>query len=98
MPVLMIKKKERLDFSNGNKSMFVYDDKWGKRVPRVELYHELRHSYDADRGTVTDKTISNGISIMEIRAINAENKIRIKTGDVKRNNYDKVKIPEEYLD
>ena len=37
--------------------MFVYDDKWEKRVPRVELYHELRHSYDADRGTVIDKTI-----------------------------------------
>lgn len=35
---------------------------------------------------------------MEIRAINAENKIRIKTGDVKRNSYGKVKIPEEYLD
>lgn len=69
-----------------------------RRNPRTALSHELRHSYDADVGSVTFEKTENGIGIMEVRAINTENKIRIKTGDPRRISYGGKKIPEKYLE
>ena len=51
-----------------------------KRTPRVGLSHELQHSYDADQGTMTREITENGVLLIEVRAINTENKIRMKTG------------------
>lgn len=68
-----------------------------RRTPRVGLSHELRHSYDADKGLVTTEATDNGIFIMEIRAINTENKVRNKIGEPKRTTYGKKKIPERLL-
>lgn len=69
-----------------------------KRNPRVALSHELRHSYDADTGSVTFEKTENGVEIMEVRAINTENKIRVKTGDPRRTSYGGKKVPKKYLE
>ena len=69
-----------------------------KRAPRVALSHELRHSYDADTGSVTLEKTENGIDIMEVRAVNTENKIRMKTGDSRRKSYGGKEIPKKYLE
>ena len=55
------------------------------RTPRVGLSHELQHSFDVDKKFATYETTENGIKLMEVRAVNTENKIRRKTGDPKRN-------------
>ena len=51
------------------------------RTPRVGLSHELQHSFDVDKKFATYETTENGIKLMEVRAVNTENKIRRKTGD-----------------
>lgn len=48
------------------------------RTPRVGLSHELQHSFDVDKKFATYETTENGIKLMEVRAVNTENKIRRK--------------------
>ena len=67
-----------------------------KRTPRVGLSHELQHSYDADQGTMTREITENGVLLIEVRAINTENKIRMKTGDPKRTNMEEEKCLKHY--
>lgn len=78
-----------------NNVLFTLD---GVPLPRVALSHELRHSYDADTGSVTLEKTENGIDIMEVRAVNTENKIRMKTGDSRRKSYGGKEIPKKYLE
>lgn len=80
------------DGQKGRGSVIEYDpnnyktNRGDKRTPRVGLGHELRHSLDYDKGTESNIEI-DGIRIMEIDAINLENKVRQKTGDAKRTKY-----------
>lgn len=69
-----------------------------KRTPRVGLSHELQHSFDLDKKYATDETTENGIKIMDVHAVNTENKIRRKTGEPKRFMYGTKKIPKELLE
>ena len=69
-----------------------------KRTPRVGLSHELQHSYDADQGTMTREITENGVLLIEVRAINTENKIRMKTGDPKRTKYGRREVPKILLE
>ena len=69
-----------------------------KRTPRVGLSHELQHSYDADQGTITREITVNGVLLIEVRAINTENKIRMKTGDPKRTKYGRREVPKTLLE
>ena len=69
-----------------------------ERNPRASLAHELQHSFDVDQGLYTTEETENGIPIPEVRAINMENKIRLKTNDVKRTKYGEKEIPEELLE
>ena len=69
-----------------------------KRTPRVGLSHELQHSYDADQGTMTREITENGVLLIEVRAINTENKIRMKTGDPKRTKYGGREVPKTLLE
>jgi len=69
-----------------------------RRTPRVGLSHELQHSFDLDKKIATDETTENGIKLMDVRAINTENKIRSKTGDPKRTTYGTKKVPKELLE
>ena len=69
-----------------------------KRTPRVGLSHELQHSYDADQGTMTREITVNGVLLIEVRAINTENKIRMKTGDPKRTKYGRREVPKTLLE
>uniref|UniRef100_UPI00258B8CD9 RHS repeat-associated core domain-containing protein n=1 Tax=uncultured Bacteroides sp. TaxID=162156 RepID=UPI00258B8CD9 len=69
-----------------------------KRTPRVGLSHELQHSYDADQGTMTREITENGVLLIEVRAINTENKIRMKTGDPKRTKYGRREVPKTLLE
>ena len=68
-----------------------------KRTPRVGLGHELQHSLDIDQGTGSIEKV-NDIPLMEIKAINMENKVRQQTGDSKRTEYGEKKIPANLLD
>ena len=68
------------------------------RTPRVGLSHELQHSFDLDRKLATYEKTENGIKIMEVRAVNTENRIRKRTGDPKRVEYGKKRISEEWLE
>ena len=68
------------------------------RTPRVGLSHELQHSFDVDKKFATYETTENGIKLMEVRAVNTENKIRRKTGDPKRIEYGGKKIPKKLLE
>lgn len=68
------------------------------RTPRVGLIHELQHSSDVDKGIMSYEDIGNGISMGEVRAINTENKIRKVTGDARRTEYRKRKIPQKLLE
>jgi len=74
------------------------DVRGNKRTPRVGLAHELKHSSDLDKGVSTADKTSNGISLMEVRAVNFENKIRNVTGDKKRIKYGGKNIPQELLE
>ena len=69
-----------------------------KRTPKVALAHELKHASDYDNGLATKEKTSNGISLMDVRAINFEKKIRKITGDEKRIKYGGKNVPEELLD
>ena len=64
----------------------------------VGLSHELQHSFDVDKKLATYETTENGIKLMEVRAVNTENKIRRKTGDPKRIEYGGKKIPKKLLE
>ena len=68
------------------------------RTPRVGLVHELQHSFDADAGTFSYETTENGIYLMDVKAVNTENKIRKIIGEPKRTEYANQKIPEELLE
>ena len=46
------------------------------RTPRIGLAHELQHSFDVDKKVATYERTKNGILLMDIRAINTENRIR----------------------
>ena len=69
-----------------------------KRTPKVALAHELKHASDYDNGLATKEKTSNGISLMDVRAINFEKKIRKITGYEKRIKYGGKNVPEELLD
>lgn len=58
-----------------------------RRNPRVGLSHELQRLFDVDNGNYSDAKTENGIPLMEINAINTENKVRKNTGDQKRLKY-----------
>ncbi len=96
--------KMKKKVSQGSKIFYnPYNQKRGsldreKRSPRVGLSHELQHSFDLDKKYATGETIENGIKIMDVRAVNTENKIRRKTGDPKRTMYGTRKIPKELLE
>lgn len=68
------------------------------RTPRAGLAHELQHAFDADAGIFHYEETENGIKIMDVKAINTENKIRKITGDPKRIIYGNQKVPEWLLD
>lgn len=44
------------------------------------------------------RSIINGILLIEVRTINTENRIRMKTGDPKRTKYGKKEIPKTLLE
>ena len=67
------------------------------RTPRVGLSHELKHSLDYDTGHESDVYIE-GIKLMEIEAINMENKVRSVTKDEKRTKYNGKDIPPSLLE
>ena len=54
------------------------------RTPRIGLAHELQHSFDVDKKVATYERTKNGILLMDIRAINTENRIRKVIGEPKR--------------
>ena len=71
------------------------------RNPRCGLAHELAHSEDADQGTLPspdEKVPGTSIRKSEVKAVNIENKIRKKTGDVKRTKYAGQEFPTGVLD
>ena len=51
------------------------------RTPRIGLAHELQHSFDVDKKVATYERTKNGILLMDIRAINTENRIRKVIGE-----------------
>lgn len=93
------------DFKNNKRqgSIVDYDpDNWetkngDRRDPKAGLSHELQHSLDIDQGNGSIEKI-NDIPIMEIDAINMENKVRHQTGDTKRTTYGGKEIPNNMLD
>ena len=68
------------------------------RLPRIGLAHELQHSFDVDKKIATYERTKNGILLMEVRAINTENRIRKVVSAPKRTTYGTQKIPEELLE
>ena len=70
----------------------------GIRTPRIGLAHELQHSFDVDNKMATYERTKNGILLMDVRAINTENKIRKVIGEPKRTMYGTRKVPEELLE
>ena len=68
------------------------------REPRVGLAHELHHSYNLDLGTFNPDIRINGILLMDIQAVNMENRIRKIVGNPKRIYYGKKSIPLELLE
>ncbi len=71
-----------------------------ERSPQAGVIHELSHANDNDKGQNTNNEgeTNNGISMKEVRAVNLENKVRVKTGDDIRETYRGKKIPEQHLD
>ncbi|WP_366844543.1 RHS repeat-associated core domain-containing protein [Flavobacterium sp.] len=75
-----------------------------KRDPVVALVHELLgHGYDNEKGTWTSDKTSNGIRMIEVNAVNIENRMRAVKGERKRTTYGKTngkwnKIPKELLE
>ncbi|WP_373827982.1 hypothetical protein [Bacteroides heparinolyticus] len=68
------------------------------RLPRIGLAHELQHSFDVDNKTATYESTENGILLMDVRAINTENRIRKVVGAPKRITYGIRKVPKELLE
>ena len=68
------------------------------RTPRIGLAHELQHSFDVDKKVATYERTKNGILLMDIRAINTENRIRKVIGEPKRTMYGTQKVPKELLE
>ncbi len=69
------------------------------RPPRVALAHELGgHSWDCDKGTANFDVTINGISMMEVNAVNFENIVRAAMNLPKRTKYGNKEIPQELLD
>ena len=68
------------------------------REPRVGLAHELHHSYTLDLGTFNPDIRINGILLMDIQAVNMENRIRKIVGNPKRIYYGRKNIPLELLE
>ena len=68
------------------------------RTPRIGLAHELQHSIDVDKKVATYERTKNGILLMDIRAINTENRIRKVIGEPKRTMYGTQKVPKELLE
>ena len=75
-----------------------YDNDTEIRTPRVGLAHELQHSFDLDKGIATEERLSNGIKLMDVRAVNRENKIRRILREPKRIMYGKQEIPKGMLE
>ena len=67
------------------------------REPRVGLVHEMRHSNDADKGTMNFNKTSNGIPLYEIKAVKTENKVRKAIGVHRRTTYGGQNIPRGML-
>ena len=69
------------------------------RTPRIGLLHELQHAKDANDGTFDYEKTKNGILNADVKAVNAENRIRKVLKEPKRIYYDKKrKIPEDLLE
>ena len=68
------------------------------RTPRIGLAHELQHSFEVDKKVATYERTKNGILLMDIRAINTENRIRKVIGEPKRTMYGTQKVPKELLE
>ena len=68
------------------------------REPRVGLAHELHHSYNLDLGAFNPDIRINGILLMDIQAVNMENRIRKIVGNPKRTYYGRKSIPLELLE
>ena len=68
------------------------------RTPRIGLAHELQHSFDVDKKVATYERTKNGILLMDIRAINTENRIRKVIGEPKRTSNGTQKVPKELLE
>ena len=68
------------------------------RTPRIGLAHELQHSQHVDKKVATYERTKNGILLMDIRAINTENRIRKVIGEPKRTMYGTQKVPKELLE
>ena len=83
--------KDKKGISTGTKTKYNPDDNTtvagDVRTPRVGLIHELDHAYGTDQGTTNFNTTSTGISMYEVSAVNTENLVRAKTGDIKRTQY-----------
>lgn len=73
-----------------NKKRNIYDRE--TRTPRIGLAHELQHSWDFEKGIANKEMTSNGILMMDVRAVKTENKIRVSIGEPLRTFYGKKKI------
>ena len=93
-----IPEKKNYDMSQGstvyynpyNKKRNIYDRE--TRTPRIGLAHELQHSWDFEKGIANKEMTSNGILMMDVRAVKTENKIRVSIGEPLRTFYGKKKI------
>ncbi|MEA4887385.1 MAG: RHS repeat-associated core domain-containing protein, partial [Bacteroides graminisolvens] len=96
--------KKKLDDNKPQGSKIFYDPYNKKRkdgterTPRIGLSHELKHSSDLDEGIATSERTGNGILIMDVRAVNTENRIRKKIGEPQRVTYGRKKIPQNMLE
>ena len=78
---------------NGTDSTIYYDPdarvnaQGDSRTPRVGLAHELSHAFDNDVGQSEKIIGDSGIETREVRAVQFENRVRAKTGDVTRFSY-----------
>jgi hypothetical protein len=63
--------------------------------PCTSLYHELYHNYEIAQGTLDIRQCgSSGISIKEVNATRAENRLRERLGMPQRTTYDRYTLPE----
>ena len=69
-----------------------------ERTPVIGLSHELKHSLDADKGSIDPMKYVPNIPQYEIDAVNMENKVREYLGEPKRTTYQGIQIPSIYLE